>query len=158
MHLDDEGWVSVDSLLKALKLLNKEWDELSLTHLQKMISQSEKKRHEIVDGKIRALYGHSITSKINRISVVPPEILYHGTAPEIAIKILREGLKPMARQYVHLATNKDDAESVGKRKSNCPVILIVRALEAYKDGINFYQGNDKVWLADSIPNKYIDKV
>lgn len=158
LNLDDEGWVSIESLLKALKPLKEEWNDLSITHLEKMISKSEKKRHQIVDGKIRALYGHTISSKINLTSMTPPGILYHGTTPESATIILCEGLKPMARQYVHLAINKEDAERVGKRKSDSPVIFIVNALKALKDGINFYQGNDKVWLSDAIPATYISKV
>ena len=155
LALDNEGWVSIEFLLTALRPIRKEWDKLSLEDLEKMISESEKKRHEIVNGKIRALYGHSTSEKINLTSVRPPEVLYHGTAPESEAIILCEGLSPMSRQYVHLALNKNDAERVGKRKSDYPVILIVRALEAFKDGINFYQGNDKVWLSDAVPNKYI---
>lgn len=33
----------------------------------------------------------------------------------------------------------------------------VDAENAWKDGIKFYLGNDKVWLADSIPDKYISE-
>lgn len=153
--LDHKGWVAVKYLLAALRSIKKEWQHLSILDLEQMIADSEKKRHEIINGKIRALYGHSTPRKINLNSVLPPNILYHGTAPETATIILREGLSPMSRQYVHLASSKNDAEKVGKRKSELPIILIVYALKASKDGINFYQGNDKVWLSDAIPNKYI---
>jgi len=44
---------------------------------------------------------------------------------------------------------------VGKRRDIKPVLLIVNALEAWSEGIKFYLGNDKVWLADAIPSKYI---
>ncbi len=33
--------------------------------------------------------------------------------------------------------------------------LEMDAEEAYMDGIKFYYGNEKVWLADQIPRKYI---
>ncbi|MCL1809554.1 MAG: hypothetical protein FWG42_07320 [Clostridiales bacterium] len=45
-----------------------------------MIQKSEKKRHEACDGKIRALYGHSVEKRIVMEPVKPPDILYHGTA------------------------------------------------------------------------------
>ena len=155
LDLDEEGWVSIESLLAALRPLKKEWNELSLEDLEIMIAQSEKKRHQIINQKIRAAYGHSTSGKINLIPVSPPEILYHGTAPESSSIILHEGLKPMARQYVHLGLNKHDAEKVGKRKSTNPVILVVQALQAFKDGINFYRGEEKVWLSEPIPPQYI---
>ncbi|MDJ0691021.1 MAG: RNA 2'-phosphotransferase [Xenococcaceae cyanobacterium MO_188.B32] len=100
--------------------------------------------------------GHTLPGKINIIPVSPPEILYHGTDPESAAIILSEGLKPMARQYVHLALNKDDAEQVGMRKSPHPVILKVYALKAFEAGISFYEGNDRVFLSEPIPARYIE--
>ena len=40
---------------------------------------SDKKRLEIVDDKIRALYGHSIPMHIKKLEAESPAILYHGT-------------------------------------------------------------------------------
>ncbi len=157
LKLDSEGWVSIESLLTALRPLKKHWQKLSIQDLENTIANSDKKRHEIVDGKIRALYGHSIIGKIHKQSISPPDILYHGTAPEIAEIILVEGLKPMNRQYVHLALEIKEAVKVGKRKSHNPVILKVYALKAFKDGINFYKGNKNIWLSEPILPQYIEK-
>ena len=62
----------------------------------------------------------------------------------------------MGRQYVHLSTDKITAEQVGKRKVSEPVILHIRADEAYKAGVSFYRGNDLVWLADMIAPEFIE--
>jgi putative RNA 2'-phosphotransferase len=62
---------------------------------------------------------------------------------------------PQSRQYVHLSQDIETAENVGKRHDNNPCILVVDALRASDDGIKFYYGNEKVWLADRIPGKYI---
>lgn len=51
----------------------------------------------------------------------------------------------------------ETATQVGKRHDAKPVILKVDAENAWKDGIKFCLGNDKVWLADSIPDKYISE-
>jgi len=48
--------------------------------LHVMIEKSDKKRYEISNGKIRALYGHSIPQRIIKEQKCPPEVLYHGTA------------------------------------------------------------------------------
>jgi len=47
------------------------------------------------------------------------------------------------------------AMQVGLRKATVLSILLIKAKEAYKDGINFYIGNELVWLADFVPSKYI---
>jgi RNA:NAD 2'-phosphotransferase (TPT1/KptA family) len=44
---------------------------------------------------------------------------------------------------------------VGRRKHPQPVLLRVDAAEAAKHGVQFYVGNDKVWLADKVPAAYI---
>ena len=106
--------------------------------LEKVVEQSDKKRFELTNGKIRALYGHSIPAKIKKEEIIPPEILYHGTSRKAVEAILIEGLKPMKRQYVHLSYNPDIAYDVGKRKDDQPVILQINARNAYEDGVVFY--------------------
>ncbi len=44
---------------------------------------------------------------------------------------------------------------VGKRRDDNPVLLEINAKQVYADGVSFYIGNDKVWLSDNIPSKYI---
>jgi putative RNA 2'-phosphotransferase len=155
LELDNEGWVDIAQLLSAFTE-NKEWQELKENDLHVMIQKSDKKRHEILNGKIRALYGHSIPQTIKKEITEPPEILYHGTARRFIESIRKNGLLPQKRQYVHLSEDTETALQVGKRRDNEPIILKVRAFEAYKSGIQFYIGNDKVWVAEAIPSEYID--
>ena len=54
---------------------------MKIEDLKIMIEKSEKKRHELKENKIRALYGHSIPMKIVKEEGVPPKFLYHGTSP-----------------------------------------------------------------------------
>lgn len=155
LELDEEGWVFVEAVISSLQA-SQQWQSITDKDLFQMIEQSEKKRHEILNGKIRALYGHSIPGKLTKQSARPPEYLYHGTAPEFIEYIKIHGLLPMKRQYVHLSEDVDTAKQVGFRKSSKPIILIIHAIEAYKNGIHFYRGNDLVWLADQIHVKYIN--
>ncbi|RCX18761.1 putative RNA 2'-phosphotransferase [Anaerobacterium chartisolvens] len=155
LELDEEGWVDIKQLLSSLSD-SMEWQELSEKDLHMMIKNSDKKRHEIASGKIRALYGHSIPQKILKDSKVPPEILYHGTARRFIPLIKEKGLLPQNRQYVHLSVDTEIALQVGKRRDSEPIILKINAMQASQEGIVFYQGNDKVWLTDAIPNKYIN--
>ncbi len=49
-------------------------------------------------------------------------------------------------------------KSEKKRHDKHPCVLKINATQAYQDGINFYYGNEKVWLADEIPSKYITEM
>lgn len=62
----------------------------------------------------------------------------------------------MSRQYVHLSEDIETANLVGKRKDKTPIILVINTENALSKGVKFYLGNEKVWLADSIPSVSID--
>lgn len=154
LEMDAEGWVYVDQLIDALRKSTK-WADVCETDLSEMIEKSEKKRHEIKNGKIRAFYGHSIPMKILKKEEKPPRVLYHGTARRFVSSIMASGLQPQSRQYVHLSQDINTAKKVGMRHDSKPIVLVINAEEAYMGGIKFYYGNEKVWLADQIPSKYI---
>ncbi|WP_199179054.1 RNA 2'-phosphotransferase [Dyella sp. AD56] len=157
LELDDEGWVPVGELLAALRAERPdEWQVLGESDLTEMISRSDKRRHELRDGKIRALYGHSVPGRLLKQPAEPPAVLYHGTSPEAVALIRSDGLRPMGRQYVHLSIDQDTAKQVGSRKSRTPILLLVNAGEAHASGVMFYRGNDLVWLADFVPSAFVE--
>lgn len=156
LELDEAGWVRVDTLLMALRETDPAWASLGQTDLQRMIDTSSKRRHEMRDGRIRALYGHSVPGRLAKRLGKPPERLFHGTAPESLATIEEKGLLPMGRQYVHLSLDSATAQQVGRRKSKRPVVLTVRSREAASAGVPFFIGNESVWLAASIPPEFID--
>ncbi len=153
---DSEGWVPLGQLLKALKENGATWGWVSAEAVAQCLQHAEKQRHELKDGHIRALYGHSIPAKIHRDASPPPDTLFHGTSPESAAIIAEEGLLPMGRQYVHLSADRQTAEKVGRRKASAPIILIIKAKEAAGQGCRFYRGSSLVWLADAVPARFID--
>ena len=154
LELDKEGWAVLDDLVEALKKYYR-WQNLEKAEIEKMNAVSEKKRFEIKADKIRALYGHSSGVGIEKIPSEAPEFLFHGTTEENAEQILKQGLQPMERQFVHLSADKNTAWHVGKRKTNKPVILEIEAKKAAASGVRFYLGNDTIWLADPIPALFI---
>jgi putative RNA 2'-phosphotransferase len=150
--------VPVDIFLAALRQERADWRDLTERDLAEMIRTSSKRRHELANGRIRALYGHSVPDRLSKAASRPPPELFHGTAPSTLPHIQRSGLQPMTRQYVHLSTNRADALAVGRRKSPTPILLFVRAAEAAAAGTRFYIGNEKVWLADEVPWAFISVV
>lgn len=121
-----------------------------------MIQAADKKRHELVGGKIRALYGHTILSPLKKEIAEPPEHLYHGTARRFVESIKEKGLLPQERQYVHLSVDENTAYEAGKRRDEEPVILRIKAKLAFMNGVAFYKGNADVSLSNSINSEYIE--
>lgn len=154
LEMDENGWVPVGQLLDALHR-EERWKDVREADLGEMIEGFEKKRHEMKEGRIRALYGHSIPMRILKEEKTPPDILYHGTARRFLGSIMENGLTPQGRQYVHLSQDVETAGSVGKRHDPKPCILLVDAKRAWREGVRFYLGNEKVWLADMVPAGYI---
>lgn len=157
LKLDENGWLSLNELLNALKSQNK-YKDITLDDIINIVNLDSKKRYQIKENKIRAVYGHSIKDKIKKESNKPPKTLYHGTTKEYAQLIIKEGLKPMSRQYVHLSEDINTANIVALRRTNQPVILIIDCLSAYQDKINFYKEDNGIWLSDFIPFNYISEL
>ncbi len=157
LELDDEGWVRLEDLLAGLRTEPK-FVSITTKDLVLMIEQSDKKRHELKDERIRALYGHSLPGKLVRERAVPPDILYHGSLRGFLDSILRLGLRPMNRQYVHLSVDVVTAKVVAARKGQDIMLLEIPARRMYDAGVPFYQGNEKVWLADAIPKEWLTLV
>jgi putative RNA 2'-phosphotransferase len=151
LELDDEGWTQVDGLISALREQGGEWSHVDRGDLERMIAAASKRRHEIRGDEIRALYGHSVPGRLAKESAAPPSVLFHGTSPAASRAILRDGLRPMGRQFVHLSIDVDTALQVGRRKADFPVVLRVDAAAAHAAGVCFCRGNELVWLADAVP-------
>ena len=155
LALDPEGWVPVADLLAALRRHRREWAALAPADLQRMIDRSDKPRFELRDDRIRARYGHSVPVEAAGRAAAPPALLYHGTTPEAAGRILAEGLRPMRRRFVHLSVDERTARQVGRRRTPSPVVLLVRARAAHEAGGRFYEGGPGVWLADHVPPRFL---
>ncbi len=156
LTLDKKGFLSLDELLMALNQMKKYQGCLKKDDLLKAtIPADDKKRFLIVGNLICCTHGHSLKEKIEKVVAIPPAILYHGTTSAVLPIILKEGLKPMNRQYVHLSPDLKTAYSVGQRRDENPVILEVDTVSAINDGYKFYIGDEDTWLSDEIPPKYL---
>jgi len=153
LEMDKYGLVDIDELHKKLR---------QRFHVDKRLifeitEESRRKRFEIVGNNIRALYGHTIHVEQELIEEKAIKVLYHGTTYDSAMKILREGLKPMRRAWVHLSPTVEVAREVGLRRTRNPTILAIDVEVARKEGIAFYKATDKVYLCGRLLPKYIMK-
>jgi putative RNA 2'-phosphotransferase len=151
--LDEKGWANLDDVLDGLRSFGDIID-LEKEDLLNMVSKQRKARFNIYNNKIKANYGHTIFIKEMDV-VMPPDVLYHGTARRYLISILRNGLIRMQRQYVHLSVDLDIAIETGKRKDRTPSIIQIDSKTAYQEGILFYKGSDRILLSENLLPKYL---
>lgn len=154
---DLDGWVNLDEFLEAIKS-ERDFQGVTAAALEKAMADSDKRRHEIHGGRIRAVYGHSLQQRIKMVPAEPPELLYHGTSRSFLSSIHENGLSPKERQYVHLSQDRQTAARVGRRRDEAPAVLLINAGQAWRDGHKFYQVDDAVWLADFVPPDYIREI
>jgi putative RNA 2'-phosphotransferase len=154
LTLDPEGFVPVNELLGAVNR-ERQWAWVGREHLEEIIATQQKRRYEIVDDDIRAIYGHSLDAAVSYPQVAPPDLLLHGTARRFVDAILREGLRPMKRQYVHLTDDPALAALTGRRRDSQPAILRIDAARAAAAGIAFYRADNGVFLVKAVPAEYV---
>ena len=151
LKMDGEGFVGMGDLLKSLR---RRYD-VDECFVREVVERSERRRFQIVGDKIRAIYGHTIDVGIEFPVDERVRFLYHGTTERSASGILKEGLKPMKRRWVHLSATPEIAWDVGKRRTPKPTILVVDAERARLEGIKFYKATDQVYLSKEVPSKFV---
>ena len=151
--LDANGWADVRQLLEGVSRTGRKIDR---EILERIVRENNKNRYSFNDNhsKIRANQGHSVAVDVELKELLPPDYLYHGTASAFLDAIMREGLTPQKRQYVHLSADRDTAVNVGRRHGN-PVVLVVDAAAMARDGHTFWLSENGVWLCAVVPRAYL---
>ena len=154
--LDEHGWADVNELIKGINETGEEI-EFSKDTLETIVKTEKKQRYSFSQDRtlIRANQGHSIPVDVELEKKEPPKVLYHGTGVKSVKAIQEKGLLPMERLYVHLSTDVETATNVGKRHGT-PVIFKVNAEQMQKDGYDFFQSVNGVWLTKEVPAKYLE--
>lgn len=147
-QFDEHGWREVSDLIANHGYTMELLDEIVETNNKKRYEYSEDK------SKIRARQGHSVNVDVELKEVIPPDILYHGTAETTLSAIMKEGIIKGSRLHVHLSQTEENALNVGKRHGK-PVVLRINAGQMNQDGIKFYLSNNGVWLTEYVSPKYI---
>lgn len=146
----DGGWAQVSVITKELNISRAQLDEI--------VANDEKRRYmyDTHKQRIRACQGHSIPGVIVEMEQPePPQYLYHGTATRFLDAIMKEGIKPMSRQWVHLSKDYETAVNVGTRHGT-PVVLRVNAQQLAADGYQLYRSLNGVWQTKYVPAEYLE--
>jgi putative RNA 2'-phosphotransferase len=148
--LDEHGWANVNELIRGVNI--------DMPTLEQIVVTDDKQRYSFNEDKtlIRANQGHYIPVDVELEEVQPPEFLWHGTAEKYEQSILRKGLIPKSRLYVHLSADVQTATTVGQRHGEV-VLLRIDARKMYQDGYKFYLSKNGVWLTKHVPISYLNR-
>ncbi len=153
--LDEHGWADVNALIEGVNRTH----PLNREILEEIVRTDEKQRYSFNADhtKIRANQGHSIPVDVELKQCEPPEILYHGTGEKYVSSILKEGLIPKSRLYVHLSKDEATAKQVESRHGK-PAVFAVEAGEMHRQGHVFFLSENGVWLVKHVPASYLHRL
>jgi putative RNA 2'-phosphotransferase len=153
INLDENGWVDVEQLIQGF---NRKGYEFNFAILEEIVYTNDKNRFCFNEdfSKIRANQGHSKRVDLGLTPMVPPDILYHGTATRFWPSICKKGLIRGSRQYVHLSQERQTASKVGIRHGKL-LVLLIASKSMHAKGHNFYLSKNRVWLTDHVPVEFI---
>lgn len=158
LSLSKEGWVNINELVRGIREYwrNKEqYQWVTREHILAVAILDPKGRFEIKGNNIRARYGHSISVKLRYTEDTEVKILYHGTRIDNLHNILKEGLKPMKRLWVHLSSTPSDAYEVGRRHGGQAIVLEIDVKCLRRKGHRVYKASRTVYLTDYVPPECI---
>ncbi|MCR5834812.1 MAG: RNA 2'-phosphotransferase [Selenomonadaceae bacterium] len=155
LTLDEHGWADVDDLISRMKTKR----PIDRVTLDEIVATDDKQRYSFsANGKlIRANQGHSLPVDVELSELKPPEILYHGTGAKFCRSILSMGLMKKSRLYVHLSSDIDTAEKVGRRHGS-PRIFVVDSGKMFNDGFKFFYSVNGVWMTEHVPKNYLSEM
>ncbi len=153
IRLDEHSWASVEALIQGANGIGR---SLDYALLEEIVRTDEKGRYSFNEDQkmIWANQGHSLSVDVELREAEAPAVLYHGTTTRFLDGILREGLKPMGRLYVHLSKDYNAAVKLGRRHGK-PAVLRMDGARMQEDGFQFYLSQNSVWLTKQVPCRYL---
>jgi putative RNA 2'-phosphotransferase len=144
---DEEGWVSVKELTKALHE-EEGWRGVRESIIKDAVNRLAPDELELDEKIIR-----SRTRKPSRPrpGVEPPPHIFIGLRRRAWPVIKDRGLEARNENPVVLARSKDFALRLGRRRDADPVLVTVQAHQAMDKGVMFSGFGDDLFLADWIP-------
>ena len=149
--LNDHGFVLVKDLLKAISE-EPSWGYVRKSHINEVLMTSGEKSFVLEDDKIRTACSDDGLGPEEEI--VPPKLLFHCVRRRAYPVVCQQGIIPLGHPRVYLATTKELAQRMGKRRDPAPVLLTVQAKRAFEGGVRFAKQGKLIYITDNVPVGY----
>jgi putative RNA 2'-phosphotransferase len=150
LFLDDNGSLPIKDLMWALHE-EEGWRHIRLGHLKELAHSQFESAFTLEENSIKPKQPRKQISS----ATVPPRLLFHAARRKAYPVILKHGLKPAGRPYVPLATTKEIALRIGRRRDPKPILLTVHAARAYDKGHVFSLCGEFLYLVKTLPPAFL---
>jgi len=164
-RVDEYGYIYLTDLFKVPQFQKLTYNDIvSIVQSENTLNkQGNKKRYNLIfdkGWKIRANNGHSNGSNIDKDEITLENIdsiltngtAIHGTYRRYINAIKLEGLKPMNRDFVHMAENE---HSYSGMRYDCDTVIEINIRQMITDGLKVYKTpNDVIEYPGVIHPKY----
>ena len=158
LEMDQQGWIGASEFIESLKHQRRHFDYLTMDHLQAAVDTDPKGRYQLVDGRLRATYAHSLELELDLPTDGVPEHLYFACSQEDSEEYLEQGLYPLDRQMVHLSGTRLNALEAGRHIIGKPVVLLVDVRAAEEAEQPIMKAGTTVYITHEVPASCLRKL
>jgi len=145
---DGDGFIKIKELLKAFHEEDG-WSFVRKAGIAEVLYSIANPPVEVVDDRIRALKREHLVER--GYAAEPPLLLYTCVRRRAYPSTLKNGINPMGRNHVVLASDADLALRLGRRFDGDPVLLTINVDQAHDLGCLFLKASPRLFLCRHIP-------
>lgn len=152
LELSDHGWTSWEDLTSGANAYLE--DDFSQDDLQSIVREHENGRLEAEDDRVRSIEKHT-TSQVSYDFQEPSQDLFYAVAEKDREKLLRNGFQRTDGGFFKAHETRDEAKDERPGLEN-PVVLRIKAEEAWFDGTVFYRHADN-WYMKGVQAEHLEE-
>jgi len=155
LNMDAYGFIPLDEVVESVQ---QRYSAVGEGDIRDLIGTSRQHRFEIVEDRVRALYGHSFFVEMDGEPMAPPEHLYLCVPFAQGRRMKEEGIRSEDRFYMHLSPTREVAESRAGTVAT-PCIVEVRAADAATEAqVQFWSRGEVVLTKQVIAPEFVGEV
>ena len=149
---DKDGFIAYKELLWAIHE-EQDWGYVRQGHINEVLMGKERDLFQPEEKRIRALE-RQWHLDLDNPTLSFPKILFTPIRRKAHPFAMEKGLKSTEGRYIILASDRDMAKRIGRRRDQNPVLLEIMAASAQEEGIFFYPFGH-LFLTKDIPARFI---
>ncbi|MFP3871048.1 MAG: RNA 2'-phosphotransferase, partial [Syntrophobacteria bacterium] len=149
LFLDSDGSLPIKELMWALHE-ESSWGHVRRGHFKELAHSGLQLAFSIEDSCIRPKIPPERPAPV----VTPPKLLFYAVRRKAYPVVLRQGLRPAGRRYLPLATTREMALRIGRRRDEKPVPLTIHAARAHDSGHQFIGCGELLLLVKEMPVRF----
>ncbi|UCG13528.1 MAG: RNA 2'-phosphotransferase [Deltaproteobacteria bacterium] len=150
LFLNDDGSLPIKELMWALHE-DSGWRHVRPGHLKELVYSGLQLAFTVEEKRLRPKHEFSQSASV----AIPPKSLFFAARRKAYPVILKHGLTPGGRPYVPLATTKEMAFRIGKRRDPKPILVTVHAARANDEGHSFLSCGELLYLTKELPPLFL---